>query len=182
MVMCDGFVTALSVTKNITSVIRHDVVLQKSIVHQAWERTVSELAQPLMLRTGAAPPNRGVRGRIATPTTFTPRSVACRTIRALLSTLWDNGGRGLNLTLAVRESAWTPDRHIFVCTEETCKTVRLLLLHFCRVLGTSAGSAFVKSVVARALGEWPQEEAEKRQRRFDMVLSWRALQTGNDVV
>ena len=169
--MCDGFVTALSVTKNITSVIRHDVVLQKSIVHQAWERTVSELAQPLMLRTGAAP-----------PTTLTPRSVACRTIRALLSTLWDNGGRGLNLTLAVRESAWTPDRHIFVCTEETCETVRLLLLHFCRVLGTSAGSAFVKSVVARALREWPQEEAEKRQRRFDMVLSWQALQTGNDVV
>ena len=91
-------------------------------------------------------------------------------------------GRGLNLALAVGESAWTPERHIFVCTEETCETVCVLLLHFCRVLGTSAGSAFVKSVVARALGEWPQEEAEKRQRRFDMVLSWRALQTGNDVV
>jgi hypothetical protein len=46
-------------------------------------------------------------------------------------------------------------------------------MHFSRKLGTAAGSAFVKSAVARVLGDAAAGEAEMRRKKVDMMLSWR---------
>jgi hypothetical protein len=164
MVMASGYVAALDVATDLSRAIRHELVNPaRPIVHHAWARVVSDWAQPLWCMGAPAHPQSPI----------TARSIACQTIRALLGTLWDVDGRGLNLLLAVHETAWTPERHVFVCTEETCETVRMLLMHFCRKLGTAAGSAFVKSAVARVLGDAAAGEAEMRRKKVDMMLSWR---------
>ena len=58
-----------------------------------------------------------------------------------------------------RTVAWTPELHLYLCgCDDTRRGVRDLLLHFCRQMGVSGGSAIVLRICA-ALFACPAEPA-----------------------
>lgn len=165
----DGYRQACAAFREMRSVIRTECVVRKGETADAallpfWLRTVGLWAQDALV-FAARDITMGDVAHGAVLERVTARTVACRTMRSLLESCYD-ARRGLGLLLNVRAPSWTPDRHLFVCTRDTCDSVRMLLLHFCRHLGVEAGSAFVREAMRLVMAAESGEAAEDKRREL----------------
>jgi hypothetical protein len=169
LVLHDGYRQACALFQEMLAVIRTECVVPKGETAEAailpfWLRTVALWAQDALL---FAPRDvtMGESTRGAVLERVTPRKVACRSVRSLLEACYDPR-RGLGLMINVRAPAWTPERHLFVCTRDTCDSVRMLLLYFCRHLGIDAGGAFLKEAVRHVMAAESSTAAEDERREL----------------
>ena len=169
IVLHEGYRQACDAFREMRAIIRTECVVRKGETADAallpfWLRTVGLWAQGALVYV-VRDITVGDVTRGAVLERVTARTVACRTMRSLLEACYD-ARRGLGLMLNVRAPSWTPQRHLFVCTHDTCDSVRILLLHFCRHLGVGAGSALVKEAVRLAMAAESGATAENERREL----------------
>jgi hypothetical protein len=100
-----------------------------------------------------------LRAKHDMPHLFTERRACVAIIERTLRSVHD---QPMATYRRARTVPWTPELHRYLCGRDTRRGVRELLLHFCRQMGVSGGSAIVQRICA-ALFACPDEPAPQAQ-------------------